>query len=204
MNENRWHYTFRHRFFPDYYQSYGLGFYEYFLLSEEIGAEPLPVLNVGLVCQYQNRDKNAHASLDELQPFIDDALDLIEFANGPVDSKWGKLRAEMGHPEPFNMKFIGIGNEQWGHEYPARLEPFIKAIRAKYPDMQIVGSSGPNSEGEDFEYLWPEMKRLKADLVDEHFYRPESWFLEQGNRYDNYDRKGPKVFAGEYACHGKR
>lgn len=101
------------------------------------------------------------------------------------------------------MKFIGIGNEQWGHEYPARLEPFIKAIRAKYPDMQIVGSSGPNSEGEDFEYLWPEMKRLKADLVDEHFYRPESWFLEQGNRYDNYDRKGPKVFAGEYACHGK-
>ena len=203
VNENRWHYTFRHRFFPDYYQSYGLGFYEYFLLSEEIGAEPLPVLNVGLVCQYQNRDKNAHASLDELQPFIDDALDLIEFANGPVDSKWGKLRAEMGHPEPFNMKFIGIGNEQWGPEYPARLEPFIKAIRAKYPDMQIVGSSGPNSEGEDFEYLWPEMKRLKADLVDEHFYRPESWFLEQGNRYDNYDRKGPKVFAGEYACHGK-
>lgn len=203
VNENRWHYTFRWRFFPDYFQSYGLGFYEYFLLSEDIGAEPLPILNVGLVCQYQNRDESAHASLDELQPFIDDVLDLIEFANGPVDSKWGKLRAEMGHSEPFNLKYVGIGNEQWGPEYTTRLEPFIKAVRAKYPEIKIVGSSGPNSEGEDFDYLWPEMKRLKADLVDEHFYRPESWFLAQGNRYDNYDRKGPKVFAGEYACHGK-
>lgn len=203
VNENRWHYTFRHRLFPDYFQSYGLGFYEYFLLSEEIGAEPLPVLNVGLICQYQNRGDAALVPMDELQPYIDDALDLIEFANGPVDSTWGKLRAEMGHPDPFNLKFIGIGNEQWGEAYPERLEPFMKAIRAKYPDIKIVGSSGPNSEGKDFDYLWPEMKRLKADLVDEHFYRPESWFLAEGNRYDNYDRKGPKVFAGEYACHGK-
>ena len=203
VNENRWHYTFRHRFFPDYFQSYGLGFYEYFLLSEDIGAEPLPILNVGLVCQYQNHDESAHASLNELQPFIDDVLDLIEFANGPVDSEWGKVRAEMGHPEPFNLKYVGIGNEQWGPEYTTRLEPFIKAVRAKYPDIKIVGSSGPDSEGKQFDYLWPEMKRLKADLVDEHFYRPESWFLAQGNRYDNYDRKGPKVFAGEYACHGK-
>lgn len=202
VNENRWHYTFRHRLFPDYFQSYGLGFYEYFLLSEEIGAEPLPVLNVGLICQFQNHDINSHVPVNELKPFIDDALDLIEFANGPADSQWGKLRAEMGHPEPFNLKYIGIGNEQWGPEYPERLEPFIKAIRAKYPDIKIVGSSGPNSEGDQFEYLWPEMKRLKADLVDEHFYRPESWFLAEGNRYDNYDRKGPKVFAGEYACHG--
>ncbi len=203
VNENRWHYTFRHRFFPDYYQSYGLGFYEYFLLSEDIGAEPLPILNVGLVCQYQNRDEHAHCPVDSLQPFIDDVLDLIEFANGPVDSKWGALRAEMGHPAPFNLKYVGIGNEQWGPEYVTRLEPFIKAVRAKYPDIKIVGSSGPDSEGKQFDYLWPEMKRLKADLVDEHFYRPESWFLAQGNRYDNYDRKGPKVFAGEYACHGK-
>lgn len=202
VNENRWHYTFRYRLFPDYFQSYGLGFYEYFLLSEEIGAEPLPVLNVGLICQFQNHDVNSHVPVDELKPFIDDALDLIEFANGPVDSTWGKLRAEMGHPEPFNLKYIGIGNEQWGPEYPERLEPFIKAIRAKYPDIKIVGTSGPDSEGDQFEYLWPEMKRLKADLVDEHFYRPENWFLSQGNRYDNYDRKGPKVFAGEYACHG--
>lgn len=147
VNENRWHYTFRHRFFPDYFQSYGLGFYEYFLLSEDIGAEPLPILNVGLVCQYQNHDESAHASLNELQPFIDDVLDLIEFANGPVDSEWGKVRAEMGHPEPFNLKYVGIGNEQWGPEYTTRLEPFIKAVRAKYPDIKIVGSSGPDSEG---------------------------------------------------------
>ena len=203
LNENRWHYTFPHRFFPDYFQSYGLGFYEFFLLSEEIGSEPLPVLNVGLACQYQNDDMHAHIAVDSLQPYIQDALDLIEFANGDTSTKWGALRAEMGHPAPFNLKFIGVGNEQWGPEYVERLEPFIKAIRAKYPDIKIIGSSGPNSEGKEFDYLWPEMTRLKADLVDEHFYRPESWFLSQGSRYDNYDRKGPKVFAGEYACHGR-
>lgn len=203
LNENRWHYTFPHRFFPDYFQSYGLGFYEFFLLSEEIGSEPLPVLNVGLACQYQNDDMHAHIAVDSLQPYIQDALDLIEFANGDTSTKWGALRAEMGHPASFNLKFIGVGNEQWGPEYVERLEPFIKAIRAKYPDIKIIGSSGPNSEGKEFDYLWPEMTRLKADLVDEHFYRPESWFLSQGARYDNYDRKGPKVFAGEYACHGR-
>ncbi len=203
VNENRWHYTFPHRFYPDYYQSGGLGFYEYFLLSEEIGAEPLPVLSVGLVCQFQNHEESAHVPVNELQPYIQDALDLIEFANGGTDTKWGALRAEMGHAAPFNLKFIAIGNEQWGPEYPEHLEPFVKAIRKAYPDIKIVGSSGPDSEGEQFDYLWPEMKKLGADLVDEHFYRPEKWFLAQGNRYDNYDRKGPKVFAGEYACHGK-
>lgn len=203
VNENRWHYTFPHRFYPDYYQSGGLGFYEYFLLSEEIGAEPLPVLSVGLACQFQNRDAKAHVPVDELQPYIQDALDLIEFANGDTSTKWGALRAEMGHPAPFNLKLIAIGNEQWGPEYPEHLAPFVAAIRKAYPDIRIVGSSGPDSEGEQFDYLWPEMKKLGADLVDEHFYRPEKWFLAQGNRYDNYDRKGPKVFAGEYACHGK-
>ena len=149
------------------------------------------------------------ASLDpvtgrcDLDSYVQDALDLIEFANGDVATKWGKLRADMGHPASFNLKFIGIGNEQWGPEYPEHLEPFIKAIRKAYPDIKIIGSSGPDSEGKQFEYLWPEMKRLKVDLVDEHFYRPENWFLNEGARYDNYDRKGPKVFAGEYACHGK-
>lgn len=118
VNENRWHYTFPHRFYPDYYQSGGLGFYEYFLLSEEVGAEPLPVLSVGLACQFQNRDPKAHVPVDELQPYIQDALDLIEFANGDTTTTWGKLRAEMGHPAPFNMKFIGIGNEQWGPNTP--------------------------------------------------------------------------------------
>lgn len=203
VNENRWHYTFPHRFYPDYFQSYGLGFYEYFLLSEDIGAEPLPVIMCGLVCQFQNRNDDAHVPVNELQPYIDDALDLIEFANGDENTKWGKVRSEMGHKEPFNLKYLAVGNEQWGSLYPERLEKFVTAIRAKYPKIKIVGTSGPDSEGDKFDYLWPEMRRLKVDLVDEHFYRPESWFLAQGNRYDNYDRKGPKVFAGEYACHGK-
>lgn len=202
LNENRWHYTFPHRFYPDYYQSYGLGFYEYFLLSEEMGAEPLPVLSCGLSCQFQNTDQEAHVAVCDLDSYIQDALDLIEFANGDATTTWGKIRAEMGHPAPFNLKFIGIGNEQWGPEYPEHLAPFVKAIRKTYPNIKIIGSSGPGSEGEEFDYLWPEMKRLKVDLVDEHFYRPESWFMSQGARYDNYDRKGPKVFAGEYACHG--
>ena len=203
INENRWEYTFDYRFFPDYFQSYGLGFYEFFLLSEEIGSEPLPIVSCGLACQFQNDDESAHVPVAELQDYIQDALDLIEFANGDVSTKWGALRAEMGHPAPFNLKFLGVGNEQWGETYPEHLEPFVKAIRAKYPNIKIVGSSGPDSEGKQFDYLWPEMKRLGADLVDEHFYRPYDWFLSQGARYDNYDRKGPKVFAGEYACHAR-
>lgn len=203
LNENRWQYTFSHRFYPDYFQSYGLGFYEFFLLSEEIGAEPLPVLSCGLACQFQNSDADAHVALCDLDEYVRDALDLIEFANGGIDTPWGRVRADMGHSAPFNLKFIGIGNEQWGKEYPEHLEPFVAAIRQAYPEIKIVGSSGPDSEGKQFDYLWPEMKRLKADLVDEHFYRPEAWFLGQGARYDNYDREGPKVFAGEYACHGK-
>ncbi len=203
LNENRWHYTFPHRFFPDYFQTYGLGFYEFFLLSEDIGAEPLPVLSCGLACQFQNENQDAHVKVCDLDSYIQDALDLIEFANGDVNTKWGKLRAEMGHPEPFNLKFIAIGNEQWGPEYPEHLKPFVDAIRKSYPKMNIIGSSGPNSEGEQFEYLWPEMTKLKVDLVDEHFYRPEKWFLAEGMRYDKYNRKGPKVFAGEYACHGE-
>jgi len=203
LNENRWHYTFPHRFYPDYYQSYGLGFYEFFLLSEDMGAEPLPVISCGLACQFQNETEDAHVPVSELQPYIQDALDLIEFANGDVNTRWGALRAEMGHPAPFNLKLLGVGNEQWGETFPQHLEPFVKAIRAAYPNIKLVGTSGPDSEGKQFDYLWPEMKRLGADLVDEHFYRPETWFLSQGNRYDKYDRKGPKVFAGEYACHGK-
>ncbi|NDV68547.1 alpha-L-arabinofuranosidase C-terminal domain-containing protein [Dysgonomonas sp. 25] len=201
VNENRWRYTFPHRFYPDYYQSYGLGFYEYFLLSEDMGAEPLPVLSCGLACQFQNGEEHCHVPVGELDSYIQDALDLIEFANGPVTSTWGKVRAEMGHPAPFNLKYIGIGNEQWGKEYPERLEPFIKAIRAKYPAIKIIGSSGPSADGKEFDYLWPEMKRLEADLVDEHYYKEPEWFLNSANRYDNYDRKGPAVFAGEYACH---
>ena len=208
LNENRWHYTFDYRFFPDYYQSYGLGFYEYFRLSEQIGAEPLPVLSVGLSCEFQNGShrSDAHVPVDQLQPYIDDVLDLIEFANGdPEKNSWAKLRADMGHPAPFNLKYVAIGNEQWGEIYPENLKPFVEQVRKKYPNIKIVGTSGPNSEGKDFDYLWPEMRKIGADLVDEHFYRNEEWFLKSGNRYDNYPRgkKDPKVFAGEYACHGK-
>ena len=201
LNENRWQYTFPYRYLPDYYQSYGLGFFEFFQLCEDLGADALPVLSCGLACQFQNDDPSAHQPVDELDSYVQDALDLIEFANGSKDTKWGKLRADMGHAAPFNLKYIAIGNEQWDEIYPQHLEPFVKAIRKAYPEIKIVGSAGPNSEGEQFDYLWPEMKRLGADLVDEHFYRPADWFLSQGARYDNYDRKGPKVFAGEYACH---
>ncbi len=206
QNENRWAFSYKKQFFPSYFQSYGLGFYEYFLLSEHIGAEPLPVLNCGMACQYQNRHGRSkidgNVPIDELQPYIDDALDLIEFANGPVSSQWGRVRAEMGHPEPFHLKYLAIGNEQRGPLYPERLEPIAKAVREKYPDIKLVGSSGPSPGGDHFDYGWQEMRRLKMDLVDEHFYRGPEWFLDNARRYDNYDRKGPKVFAGEYACKG--
>ena len=201
LNENRWNYTFTHRLSPDYFQSYGMGFFELFQFAEDIGAEPLPVLNCGLACQYQNSETEGQVPLSELDSYVRDAIDLVEFANGSVDTEWGKLRAEMGHPEPFGLKFMAIGNEQWGEVYPERLKVFVEALRKACPDIRIIGSSGPNSEGEDFDYLWKEMKALKVDLVDEHFYRPADWFLKSGNRYDSYDRKGPKVFAGEYACH---
>lgn len=196
VNENRWNYEFQHRFTPDYFQSYGLGFYEYFLLCEDLGADPLPVVNCGIACQYATEEV-----AEDLTPYIQDALDLIEFANGSVDSKWGKVRAEMGHPEPFNLKMIGIGNEQWGKDFPVHLEQFMDAIYTKYPDMLVVGSSGPSADGERFDYLWKKMKELDVDLVDEHYYKDPEWFLNSAARYDTYSRKGPKVFAGEYACH---
>ena len=214
LNENRWHYTFDYRFYPDYFQSYGLGFFEFFQLCEDFGSEPLPVISCGLTCQFQNPDPTkpgVHAGLDELEPYIQDALDLVEFANGPVDSKWGKVRADMGHPEPFNLKYLGVGNEQWDYDdahggygpvFTARLKKFSDALRAKYPDLKLIGTTGPNSEGWDFDLLQPRMKELKVDLYDEHYYRNEQWFLSHGLRYDTYDRKGPKIFAGEYACHG--
>ena len=215
LNHNRWEYTFDHRYFPDYYQSYGLGFFEFFQLAEDIGAEPLPVISCGLSCQFQNPDPTkpgVHVTLDDLGPYIQDALDLVEFANGDVTTKWGKVRADMGHPEPFNLKFLGVGNEQWDYDeahggygpvFTARLKKFSDALRAKYPKLKLIGTTGPNSEGWDFDLLQPRMKELKVDLYDEHYYRDEQWFLSHGLRYDSYDRKGPKVFAGEYACHGK-
>ena len=202
VNENLWGYSNTFRFFPQYYQTLGLGFFEYFQLAEDIGAEPLPVLNVDMVCQARNTD-DQQLPLSMIGQFIQDALDLIEFANGDSKTtKWGKIRGDMGHEKPFNLKFLSIGNEQWGVMYPERLERFVTAIRNEYPYIKIIGSSGPNPDDSMFEYLWNEMRLLKTDLVDEHYYRDESWFLKHADRYDNYDRNGPKVFAGEYACHG--
>jgi alpha-N-arabinofuranosidase len=148
---NRWNVEFPRRSAPDYYQTFGLGFYEYFLLSEDIGAEPLPILNCGMACQFNSAEVVA---MDELQPYIDDALDLIEFANGSINTKWGKLRSEMGHPAPFNMKFIGVGNEQWEPQYIERYKVFEKAILSKSPDIKIVSGAGPYAEGEYFNYAW--------------------------------------------------
>lgn len=201
LNLNRWQYTFPYRFFSDYYQSCGLGFYEYFLLAEELGAAPLPVINCGMACQYQNNAGKAIVPLSDLQPYVQDALDLVEFANGDTTTEWGGLRARMGHPAPFGLKYLGVGNEQWDKQYVERLSIFVDALRKNCPEIEIVGSSGPSADGGKFDYLWPEMTRLKVDLVDEHYYKHPQWFLENAARYDNYDRKAPKVFAGEYAAH---
>ncbi len=222
LNENRWHYTFTKRYFPDYYQSYGLGFFEFFQLCEDFGCEALPVISCGLSCQYQNSirdEKKVHVAVEDLDPYIQDALDLIEFANGDVTTTWGKVRADMGHPEPFNLHYLGIGNEQWDEKdnpvFTSRLKRFMDVLSKKHPEIKYIGTTGPDSEGWKFDLLQPRMKELGVDLYDEHYYRDENWFLgkakdRDGNplncgamRYDSYDRKGPKVFAGEYACHGR-
>ncbi|MFD1768619.1 alpha-L-arabinofuranosidase C-terminal domain-containing protein [Sphingobacterium suaedae] len=198
---NRWNTEFKHRLTPDYFQTFGLGFYEYFLLSEDIGAEPVPILNCGMACQFNTGEV---VPLDELDPYIQDALDLIEFANGAVETPWGKLRAEMGHPEPFHLKMLGVGNENWGPQYVERLDAFKKVLNDKHPEIAIIASSGTDPEGERFEFLDEKLRSMKIDIIDEHYYRPPSWFLSGAARYDDYDRKGAKIFAGEYASHTTR
>ena len=194
---NRWNTEFDHRLTPDYYQSFGLGFFEYFQLSEDLGAEPLPILSCGIACQFNTGEL---VPMDELGPYVQDALDLIEFANGSTDTPWGKVRADMGHPEPFNMKYIGVGNEQWGPEYIERYKVFNEAISEKYPEIIIVSGSGPFPDGDYFEYGMKELKEMGAEIIDEHYYRSPEWFRENATRYDSYDRNGPKIFAGEYAA----
>jgi alpha-N-arabinofuranosidase len=194
---NRWNTEFAHRPTPDYFQSFGLGFFEYFQLSEDLGAEPLPILSCGMACQFNTGEL---VPLDELDPYVQDALDLIEFANGSIDAEWGKIRAEMGHPEPFNLKYIGVGNEQWGPDYFDRLKIFTETIKAKYPEIIIVSGTGPFPDGEHFDYAEKELKKMNAEIVDEHYYRPPGWFLENADRYDAYDRDSYKIFAGEYAA----
>jgi len=193
---NRWNTEFVHRPTPDYYQSFGLGFYEYFQLCEDIGAQPLPILNCGMACQFNSGEL---CPLDNLGPYIQDALDLIEFANGPASSTWGAKRAAMGHPEPFNMKMLGVGNEQWGQQYIDRYTLFSKALKEKHPEIQLVSAAGPSPDDSRFKFAWPKLRELHADIVDEHCYDKPDWFFNNTHRYDNYDRNGPKVFMGEYA-----
>ncbi|MCV9929580.1 alpha-L-arabinofuranosidase [Flavobacterium sp. LS1R49] len=194
---NRWNTEFAHKLAPDYFQSFGLGFFEYFQLSEDIGASPLPILSCGMACQFNTGEL---VPMDQLDPYVQDALDLIEFANGDLNTAWGKVRADMGHPKPFNLKFIGVGNEQWGPDYIERFKVFQKAIKAKYPNITIVSGTGPLPDGDYFDYGMTELKKLNAEIVDEHYYKDPAWFRKNVTRYDNYDRKGPKIFAGEYAA----
>lgn len=194
---NRWNTEFQHRPTPDYFQTFGLGFYEYFQLAEDIGAEPLPILNCGMACQFNTAESVA---LNELDPYVQDALDLIEFANGDAHTKWGKVRIALGHPAPFHLKMMGIGNENWGPQYIDRLKIFFDAIKLKYPDFKLVVSSGTDPDGERFDYLNNEERKMGADIIDEHYYRRPEWFLQNASRYDDYPRNGSKVFAGEYAA----
>jgi alpha-L-arabinofuranosidase len=197
---NRWNTEFSWRPAPDYFQSYGLGFYEYFQLSEDIGAEPLPIINCGMACQYNTGEV---VPMNQLEPYVQDMLDLIEFANGDATTKWGSLRAQMGHPAPFNLKMLGVGNEQWDEQYVDRYKVIAKVLKEKHPNIKLIASSGPSPDGDRFDYLWKELKALNGDLVDEHYYQSPEWFYKNASRYDSYDRKGPKVFAGEYASHTK-
>ena len=194
---NRWNTEFAHRPAPDYFQTFGLGFYEYFQLSEDIGAEPLPILNCGMACQFNSSEL---VPIDGLDPYVKDAIDLIEFANADSSTYWGKLRASLGHPAPFHLKMLGIGNENWGPQYVERLKIFTKAIKEKYPEIKLVYSSGTDPDGERFNYLNTTLRQMNADIIDEHYYRKPDWFLANAKRYDNYPKNGSKVFGGEYAA----
>jgi alpha-L-arabinofuranosidase len=187
---------------PQYHQTYGLGFFEYFQFCEDIGAEPVPVVNCGMCCQAR---RGQHVPLDELAPFVQDALDLIEFANGPASSQWGAKRAAMGHPAPFNLKYLAVGNEQWQQEYFDRYVIFQKAIKQKHPNLRIISSSGPAPSDGLWKFAWDQFKAgVPAEVVDEHYYVPPRWLLENVDRYNQQDRKGPTIFVGEYAAHDGR
>ena len=180
-----------------YNQSLGLGYFEYFQFCEDIGAKPLPVLPAGY-----NPHMEQAVPLDEMQEWIDDALDLIEFANGTADTKWGKIRCDMGHAEPFNLEYLAVGNEEVGQGFWDRYDLFHKAIKEKYPQIKIINSAGPFPQGGEFERGWNNAKKNGSDLVDEHYYTSPEWMLANCHRYDNMPSDGPKVFLGEYASWG--
>ncbi|MDE5849903.1 MAG: carbohydrate binding domain-containing protein [Muribaculaceae bacterium] len=197
-----------------YHQTRGLGFYEYFQFCEDLGMQPLPVLAAGVPCQ--NSSRHSHYShdvltsngqqcgipMEDMPAYIQDILDLVEYANGPADSEWGKLRAEAGHPEPFNMKYLGIGNEDLISEaFKERFKMIRDAVNAKYPDITVVGTVGPFFEGSDYEEGWDFARKENVGIVDEHYYVAPGWYVNNRDYYDGYDRKGPKVYLGEYASH---
>ncbi|MFI6934970.1 alpha-L-arabinofuranosidase C-terminal domain-containing protein [Streptomyces sp. NPDC050287] len=186
--------------FWGYNQSYGLGYYEYFRFAEDIGAMPLPVVPALVTGCGQNRAVDDEALLKR---HIQDTLDLIEFAGGPVTSRWGKVRARMGHPRPFHLTHLEVGNEEnLPKEFFARFTRFRAAIEAKYPDITVISNSGPDDSGSTFDTAWQLNRDAKVDMVDEHYYNSPQWFLQNNDRYDSYDRNGPKVFLGEYASQG--
>ena len=181
------------------HQDFELGYYEYFILCEKIGAEPVPILPAGSSCP----NPQVWVTEEELKVLVDDALDLVEFANGdPEKSKWAKLRADMGHPAPFNLKYVGIGNEDDINDYFERgFTAIYSAMRKKHPEITIIGSAGPAAGGRDYEEGWKLGKKLKVDILDEHYYVGPGWYYANQHFYDDYDRSGPKVYVGEYAAH---
>lgn len=181
-----------------YHQSYGIGFYEYLLLCEHLKAEPVPIFNAGMSCQVRGAE---YCPLDKMEEWVKDVLDFIEFANGSIDTYWGSIRASLGHPEPFNIKYVGIGNENWGDEYHIRFKLFWKAIKEKYPNMKIIFSGPPSYEGSAFRQAWNFAMEIGVDIFDEHIYSTPEWFLANSDRYTKYLREGPKVMVGEYAAH---
>ncbi len=194
-----------------YHQSAGLGFFEYFQFCEDIGAKPVPVLPAAVSCQNSGGTWRIGGTgqkalpMDEMPEYIQEVIDLIEWANGPADSEWGTKRAAAGHPEPFNLEYLGIGNEdKMTPEFIERFTIIYKAVKEKYPDIKLIGTSGPFPDGEDFEKGWDLCNHLNVDVVDEHYYKGPEWFLSNMYRYDKYDRNGPKVYLGEYASWGNK
>ena len=186
-----------------YHQTRGLGYFEYFQFCEDIGAYALPIITVGVDCQFAGRQQAV--PMDQMGRIVQDALDLVEFANGPTDTKWGGLRAKMGHPKPFGLKYIGLGNEeQITDAFETRFKMVNDALVAKYPDIVVVGTVGPGASGGDYDRGWKFARQENVPIVDEHFYMNPNWFVDSAqHRYDNYDRTGPKVYAGEYAAHAQ-
>ena len=180
-----------------YNQTLGLGYYEYFQFCEDIGAKPVPVIPGGYDPHHQRM-----VPLDEMGPWIRDALDLIEFANGGTDTRWGAVRASMGHPEPFGLEYLGIGNEEVGDAFFERYALIHRAVREKYPEIKLINTASPFAAGTEYERGWKSARENGSDLIDEHYYMAPEWFLANNHRYDSFPKDGPKVFLGEYASWG--